>query len=241
MVNFEILKWDSDFFHFNIAKIIDGCVNPAVFGNIYRELKNRNIKLIYWPSEIECRFQNEICAEFNGRLVDIKTEYAKELRNTERFIREDQPSVEFYRNRKPDDRMLEIVVQCGEFSRFKVDPDFPEEKFVELYRTWLVKSLSGDLADEVIVTKKDNLITGLITVKCHEGIGKIGLVGVHDNFRGMGQGETLIRAALHFFIENKCQATRVVTQGMNHAACRLYEKFGFKVRDKANFYHFWIK
>lgn len=241
MVDFEILKWDSDFFHFNVAKISDGCVNPSVFSHIYRELKKKNVKLIYWPSETECSFQHEISSEFHGRLVDIKTTYTKTLRKSDRFIMEDQTCVEFYGNKKADDRMLEIAVQCGEFSRFNSDTDFPVQKFEELYTTWLVKSLSGDLADEVIVTKKDNQVTGLITVKCQNRIGTIGLVGVHDKYRGMGQGGTLMRAALNYFIENKCNATHVVTQGMNHAACSLYEKFGFEVGDKVNFYHFWIK
>ena len=242
MVNFEILKWDSVFFGFTIAKINDECISPKDFGNIYQELKNKKVKLIYWPSDINCNFQNEISKEFNGSLVDIKTTYERKLEKIDRLIIERRSSyVELYEKKQPDDRILEIAVQCGEYSRFKVDLTFPSEKFVELYRTWIIKSLTGDLADKVLITKKDDLITGLITVKCKDGIGNIGLVGVHDHYRGLGQGGILISAALNFFNEKKCHTVYVITQGRNQAACRLYEKFGFSVSVKTNYYHFWIK
>src|SRR4030042_2643612 len=241
MGNFELLKWDSGFFGFNIAKINDTCLSPGIFGNLYQELKNNKVKLIYWPSDLNCRTQNEISKEFNGNLVDVKTQFEKDLRKTDRIIFEKQTSIEFYKNKKPADRMLEIAIQCGEFSRFKVDPDFPSGKFEELYKTWLIKSLTGELADEVIITKKNELVTGLITVGSKDGKGNIGLVGVHGDSRGIGQGSILIKAALNYFVENKCYVASVVTQGLNQAACRLYEKFGFRVSEKVNFYHFWIK
>ncbi|MBN1413587.1 MAG: GNAT family N-acetyltransferase [Bacteroidales bacterium] len=204
-------------------------------------MKNKKVKLIYWSSDINCQFQNIISNNFKGRLVDIKTRYAKELRKFDRFLIDGSSSIEFYGKKKPDDRMMEIAVQCGEYSRFKVDPEFPTEKFVSLYKTWLIKSLTGDLADEVIIAKKDDIVTGLITLACKNGIGNIGLIGVHYDCRGMGHGGMLIKAALNYFFEKKCHTVTVVTQGMNKAACRLYEKFGFTVRDKTNFYHFWIQ
>jgi len=241
VISFEILKWDSDFFGFTIAKINDKFISLRDFRNIYKELKNKKVKLLYWPSDLNFSFQHEISKEFNGRLVDVKTRYKKEIKKGDRYIIEGQIFTELYKELKPDDKMLEIALQCGEYSRFKVDPHFPSEKFVELYKTWLIKSLIGDLADEVIITKKDDLITGLITVNCDEGIGNIGLVGVHNDYRRMGQGDILIRTALNFFNENKCHTAYVITQEMNHEACKLYEKYGFTVDSKTNFYHFWIK
>jgi ribosomal protein S18 acetylase RimI-like enzyme len=77
-------------------------------------------------------------------------------------------------------------------------------------------------------------------VDCKDGKGNIGLVGVHSDSRGKGQGSVLINAALNYFLENKCHRVSVVTQGRNQAACGLYEKFGFRVAGKTNFYHFWL-
>ena len=199
-----------------------------------------NVKLIYWPSDVNCKFQKDISDEFHGDLVDIKTTYEKALNESDRYRKNQSVTVEFYNNKKPDDRMLDIAIQCGEYSRFKVDRNFPSNKFIALYKTWIIKSLTRELADQVIITKMNDLITGLITVGYKDGKGTIGLVGVHSDSRGTGQGSVLIQAALNYFIENKCFVVQVVTQGSNIAACRLYEKFGFALVYQSNFFHFWI-
>jgi dTDP-4-amino-4,6-dideoxy-D-galactose acyltransferase len=241
MAKSEILKWDSAFFGFNIAKINDKFIAPADFSEVYQELKNQKIRLVYWPTAINYGYQLEIVNKFNGSLVDIKTTYEKPLVMTDRFNFEDQTTnVGFYKNKRPDARMLDVAVQCGEYSRFKVDSEFPSSKFVKLYRTWIIKSLTGDLADKVIVTRNDDQVSGLITVQCIDGVGNIGLTGVHHSCRGAGLGGLLIRAAINYFIDNTCLKAKVVTQGTNENACRLYEKYGFKVCNQVNFYHFWL-
>lgn len=241
MAKSEILRWDSVFFGFNIAKIDDECISFDDFREVYQELKNQKIRLVYWPTEIDYGPQHEIADNFKGKLVDIKTTYERSLEMADRFIVENQTSnLGFYKNKKPDKKLLEIAVQCGEYSRFKVDSEFPSSKFVKLYRTWIIKSLTGDLADKVIVTRNDDQVSGLITVQCRDGIGNIGLAGVLHKFRGKGLGGMLVKTAINYFIEKKCFKASVVTQGANESACGLYEKYGFKVRNQANFYHFWI-
>jgi dTDP-4-amino-4,6-dideoxy-D-galactose acyltransferase len=241
MVDFEILKWDSDFFGFKIAKINNGTITTNDFDAIFNELKKLHVKLVYWPSNIDHSIQAELHNKYNGILVDTKTTYEINFYGRDIPVYKKSPYVEFYNNPFPDPRLIEIAIQCGEYSRFKVDTNIPYQKFAALYTAWITNSINRSNSDKVIITKHQNLISGLVTVNCNEGSGNIGLVGVHEYFRGQGIGGLLISASLNYFIKNKCSKAYVVTQGNNEAACKLYEKFGFKINNKVHFYHFWLK
>jgi dTDP-4-amino-4,6-dideoxy-D-galactose acyltransferase len=237
MNNFQILQWDSEFFGFKVAKITEGCISLDSFAETYLNMTNEGIKLIYWPASTDCKHQSELSEKFQGLLVDIKTTYSIELSNIDEIV----TKTEVLKSKIPDKKIIEIAIQCGEYSRYKVDPGIPEEKFEELYKLWMIKSLNGEMADDVIVSKINDAVAGLITVYCKNNIGSIGLVGVHSNFRGKGIGGELIKASLSYFKKMNCTKASVVTQGKNEAACRLYETYGFKVQNQANFYHFWLK
>jgi len=239
MITSEVLTWDTEFFGIKVARINKNCLSPKEFKIIYQELLNKDVKLIYWPSSIDCECQGEIANIYNGHLVDVKTTYSTKVNYDNINLNEYKGTTEILNINYPDEQLFEIAIQCGEYSRYKIDPQIPKNKFEELYKIWMTKSLSGEMADNVIVIKKNNITSGLITVYCKDGIGNIGLFGVHDNFRGKGIGGELINASLKYFKTKNCKLVKVVTQGKNEAACKLYEKFGFTVQNKVNFYHFW--
>ena len=83
-------------------------------------------------------------------------------------------------------------------------------------------------------------IVGMVTVGMKNGRGDIGLVAVHESMRGKNVGVNLTRAAQKWAIGKGCRYAQVVTQGNNLAACKLYEKCGYRVESIVNFYHIWI-
>lgn len=71
----------------------------------------------------------------------------------------------------------------------------------------------------------------------HEGL--IGLVGVDAEFRGKGIGRNLVLAAMAWFGTQAAREVKVVTQGNNRAAQRLYQQCGFLSSDLQLWYHKW--
>jgi dTDP-4-amino-4,6-dideoxy-D-galactose acyltransferase len=241
MNEYRILDWDSGFLGYKVATIDKECITLIDFNKVYNELQIQDVKLLYWPADIDCLYQGDICAENKGVLVDIKTTYELSINSPSSNQSMQLSDIEMYGNKVANDELLSIAVQCGEYSRFKIDPKITFNKFADLYRTWMIKSVQGIMSDDVIIVKGGDTIKGVITVYLEDNVGNIGLVGVDENYRGQGIGGKLIKAALSYFNKKGCGLVNVVTQGKNEAACRLYEKFGFVVKNKVNFYHFWLR
>ena len=111
---------------------------------------------------------------------------------------------------------------------------------IELYHTWIEKSVNKELADDIIIQEVEGQLAGVITVFIKNEIGYIGLVGVDSRYRGQGIGSKLIKDSLTYFKNKSINRVEVVTQGNNKPACKLYEKHGFSILYQTDFYHFWI-
>jgi len=136
-----------------------------------------------------------------------------------------------------------LSLAAGVYSRFHCDPRFPRDKFEELYRIWIERSVRRELADVVLVardaTEPTSGLLGMVTVSAAEAAGSIGLIAVAEMARGRGVGRRLIEAA-HVWMR-QCDAVegRVVTQRANLPACRLYERAGYRLSTVEHYYHFW--
>ncbi len=241
MNNFEILPWDSQLFGFNVAKILP--VEPTLsdFDKIFNKMKEHQVKLAYWQTSLTFNKHKEISNRYNGLFVDLKTTYSKMLSPiVNDIINKPDIKVSTFSGNYPENNMYSIALQCGEYSRFRIDPKISYSIFEKLYKTWIEKSTGKELADDILIYKIDNKTVGLITVYVKETIGHIGLVGVDNDYRGQGIGNKLIIASEKYFKEAGCMSIEVVTQGLNKTACTLYEKNNFSIKSQTNFYHFWI-
>ncbi|MEJ5265616.1 MAG: GNAT family N-acetyltransferase [Bacteroidales bacterium] len=234
----EILSWDSNFFGFKVANVKN--VDPedeVQWFSALKQLQSMDVRLAYWIMPDYSQNFDSFAQKNNGTLVDIKTTYTCSLsKNDYQIIDRIEPYEEYYAT----EQLYNLSVQCGRYSRFAVDTNIPEEKFVELYRVWLYNSINKQLADKIYVYKIEDFIAGLATVKIKQGEGNIILIGVDEKFRGKGIGSELIKASKLFCIENNVGTLNVVTQGNNKNACRLYEKNNFVVKERVFLYHFWI-
>lgn len=241
MSSFQILSWDSQLFGFNVAKIL--IIEPTLsdFNKTFNKMREQKVKLAYWQTSLSFNLQKEISTRYNGLFVDLKTTYSKMLSpNVNDVNIKTDKKVTPFSGDSLDNRMYDITLQCGEHSRFRVDPKISYPVFEKLYNTWIEKSVSKELADDILLYKINNRTAGLITVYVKESAGYIGLIGVDEQFRGQGVGQKLIEAADIYFRKARCKSVDVVTQGLNAAACALYEKTGFTVKSQTNFYHFWM-
>jgi dTDP-4-amino-4,6-dideoxy-D-galactose acyltransferase len=176
---------------------------------------------------------------YYGVLVDKKATFEINLRNIN-LDRLPLPKSEPYSSSLPFSQLEKLAIQSGIFSRFAIDNRFSHEKFTALYKTWIRKSISGEMADEVLVIRQNNHIAGMITLSNKNGVGNIGLIAVDEEFRGRKFGQQLVCDAHRWFIKQGCHTAYVVTQGENLPACRLYEKCGYQQIKIEFYYHFWL-
>ncbi len=151
------------------------------------------------------------------------------------------PHTHAVRPATPDDSSVleDIAGEAHRGTRFFNDVRFPHERCVALYRTWIRNSVHGG-ADQVWVCEDAAGLTGYAT--CHlrpDAVGEIGLVGVAARARGQGVGQALVAVATAWLGAQGCRRARVVTQGRNVAARRLYEGAGFAMVTSQRWYHRW--
>jgi dTDP-4-amino-4,6-dideoxy-D-galactose acyltransferase len=220
MQKVDKLIWDSEFFGYNIG-MID--INSSDFDP---ELNfNSQFDLIYLYSDKKQQ------SKYIPELIDVKVNYKKEITP----INVMPQNIEEY-NGKLIDNLIDLALLSGHHSRFKKDT-YLSVHFERLYTEWIQKSISGALADKVLVYVANNDILGFVTLKkTIDDYVQIGLIAVHDKHWGKGIGSSLLDAISFVYPNNKII---VLTQEENKGATALYKKKGFQIDKKKYIYHLW--
>lgn len=234
------LDWDSDFFGISIARIdCDGQATSELKEELHR-LRECGCRLVYWFGPETGSPTDAELASLGGTVVDRRTLYSQDLRGRDLSRGKSDAEVEILEQATITPNLLQLGVAAGRYSRFRIDPRFGEERYQKLYQRWIRACVEGELADAVLVTRDEGRERGLVTVKCSEGEGSIGLIVVEESARGRRLGTALVGAALDYFASRGCERARVVTQGANHPACRMFEASGFAVETVERVCHFWL-
>jgi dTDP-4-amino-4,6-dideoxy-D-galactose acyltransferase len=237
------LEWDSRHFGFPVCRIDGPTLDEVELEETLRSARRAKVKMVYWSTDHGRAVSQAVLDEFAGLLVDRQVTYQHDLRppEVEKYvpttclIREHPPT-------QPRPGVLRLAVAAGVCSRFRRDPRIPRNLFERLYEHWIIRSVSRELADVVLIGGIDASNgdpVGLITISLTDGQGSIGLVAVDENVRGKGIGSSLIHAAHSWLFGRGARRTTVVTQLENDEACRLYERRGYQPREFTDRYHFW--
>jgi len=235
------LEWDSEFFGFNVARIIRLDLDAGQLAAVLRELKRRRYRLVYWNIPAGNQPLVDIALRLGGFIADEKTTYVKDLANIPAGHSDGPFSVIPYTKASLEPALLSLALSSGEFSRFKLDPLFPTELFEKLYTCWVIRSVRKEIARQVLVAKEGSATIGMISLGEKEGRGDIGLVAVCPEARGKRIGQQLVAAADHSFFVSGYTLAQVVTQRVNKSACGLYEGCGYRVEKIENVLHFWLQ
>lgn len=226
----EILKWDSDFFGYKVARLSSSVASGAALVTAYRT----GVELLYWANQTE----RQVCSDFyDFNLVDCKTIYYKTIGNS----LPQEASIKAFEGSKPTAALIALAIESGAFSRFNVDKKIGRDAFEALYQRWIEASVEKKIAKEVLVLEEAGRLAGFVTLGEKNGRADIGIIAVDADFRGKGIGKKLMQAAESWFVAAGYETMQVVTQGDNAAACRLYESCGFAVEEVSYFYHAWRK
>ena len=236
-MSYGILDWDSEFFGMVVASITAPALTEHELEEVLSELKILGADLVYWPSPR--RLPAALLEQFRGILADVKITFAMDLGTLGSQDSASLEDLESLAGTPSNEALEDLAIQSGEYSRFALDPRIPRERFEALYRLWIRRSLSKEIADEVLGIRVGADVVGLTTLGNRTGRGDIGLLAVHKDHRGRHYGEKLVLAAQRWFAAHGFDVAQVVTQSVNIPACRLYEKCGYTAEKSEFFYHFW--
>jgi len=232
----EHLPFDSDLFGISVAKIVPSCLTSKDLSMILQQLKSQNVSLVYWSSDSTHTESQLAAKEQGGVLADRKVTYAMTLPKSQVLPK----GIESYQEKMPNQELIDLALQVGLYSRFKMDPNITDDMRESMFKAWITNSTKRQIADEMLVTKDKDAISGMITLGQKNKRGDIGLIAVGEAYRGQSLGSKLVKAAQSYFIEKGFQESQVVTQMTNVSACKLYEKNGYKIESIEHFYHFWL-
>lgn len=234
----EYLQWDSDFFGLKIGRIVgDEKFAEKSLAILLNQAKIANYALLYIFLPEDYVINDVFLSKNKGNLVDKKNVYRKKLYKGSIILSDE---IQDYTGKRLSTDLLNLTYLSGQFSRFNTDKNLPNDAFGRLYKTWIEKSLNGEIANKVFVSIKNNKIVGFATLKITDKIGEIGLIAVSETMQGQRIGSKLLDRCADFSKENGINILEVPTQSHNVSACKFYEKYGFEKFSTTNIYHFWI-
>jgi dTDP-4-amino-4,6-dideoxy-D-galactose acyltransferase len=253
MPRFTRLDWECEHFGFPVAQVSRADLSDAALGDTLRQARAADVRLAVWPTGETREVAADITAEFGGKLVDRKATFSMPTSDSLAVdVTADRscPAIVRYTATTASPGLTELAIAAGKYSRFHVDLAFPAEKFQAMFRTWIERSVRGELADAVLVAAADRSgndkqaqpdPAGMITLAESGGVAQIGLIAVAGAMRGRGIGTALIHAAHRWMQTRGAVEARVVTQLANLPACHLYERAGYHLSRVQNVYHFWLR
>lgn len=136
----------------------------------------------------------------------------------------------------------------GYLGRFHSDPHFMKDRATEMYVLWMKNSLSGKLADDVLVAKIDGKVAGFLTLNLQKNLTeRFGLrhaEGVLAGVAPFAQGKGVYRSVIHeslFWFSERSDKVKVVTQVNNHAVQNAWTSLGFRLFNSYYTLHYWDK
>lgn len=231
-MNSQFLEWDSMFFEKKVYQL-----------NIKNDFSEKDIEflsttdadLIYIIFDKMNEQIDFVCKELGAKLFDKKLTYEKIL--TTPIDTSSSLKYNSVHQLTPD--LESMVYLSGKFSRFQSDEHL-KPLFKSLYLEWIQKSLTREIADDVIVAYDDlGIEVGFFTISKKNNVGNIGLIAVHENHQGKGIGRDLLLKAEEWYTAHGISKYNVVTQLNNIPACKLYEKNLCTVKSLKYIYHLW--
>lgn len=230
------LTWDSEWLGFPVARITEvGFDDSDQAAHTLAQCQNAGIRLLYLvfkPSQAEA---NRIAHAAGAQLLDTKLTYYQKISAAETAM---PPSgTRLIQATAITPALRQLALQSGEHSRFKRDEKIGRTAFETLYTNWLHRTL---VKGQVWTVASPDEAIGLLAFAGHDHYASIELLAVAPAARRRGVGHCLVQAARQLAQQQGYAELRVVTQGANQPARRLYERAGFQLLRTEHIYHLWL-
>lgn len=231
--NFSIRQWDSDFFGYPVA-FVGGEGELIDFDDLLKLMRNEHVRLACWFFDKKETEKKNIAEHFNGVAVHSRLthEFNPENKSVENFKSGSVTELKTW-----DDALFQLILSCGNFSRFKVDPHFGEDIYIKLYRRWTEEMLAHQI---VLIFKEGDKILGCAVVEIKNETAAFHFLAVDISARNTGIGKQLTRAVIQTASDHNCKTIIAYTHRVNTPVWKLLEREGFQFKTEESVYHFWL-
>jgi dTDP-4-amino-4,6-dideoxy-D-galactose acyltransferase len=228
---FERLSWDSDHFGFPVARVpspagVDRLKAAALAAD------RAGIRCLVACVEAGDTAAVTTAEDIGFRCYDVRVELARAV----------GPASDGEGLRSVSEADLErlepLAARSFFTSRFYADPHFPTGAVDDLYVAWLRRGVTSDERLVLTTADLDGFVIGHLDPRA--GAGTVELIAVAERSRGRGLGGGLLRGAEAVFARARLERARVVTQGANLPAQRLYQREGYLTSRVSLWLHRWM-
>jgi dTDP-4-amino-4,6-dideoxy-D-galactose acyltransferase len=235
----ELLPWDSEFFGARVARALGPDLPPGAGARLLDWCHAAGVDLLYLLANPQPPTIAE--AERAGfGLMDVRIELAApSAALVDAPGGEEQACREF----RPADlaSLRDLARSAHRDSRFFADGRIPPARAAELFVRWLERDCVPSSSRWAGVVDVGGAATGYVTATIDsDQVGRIGLLAVGEGARGRGLAQSLLRGAGRWFRDRRVAEVRVVTQGRNVPAQRVYQRAGFRTAALQLWYHRWF-
>lgn len=233
----KALKWDTDFFGVNSARVnLTGRVDAYHQERIMEFCDKYDFVTIFNTDNISDN-NDWIGKCTKAFLADVNIQFMKELSiKIDDFQNDDLTSVtnNFARN----EQVVKLARDTFQYSRFFNDKNIPQEKAKNIYTHWT--ECAFELSNKYfVISEREQSIAGYILFSIHENDSVIELIAVDEKHQGKKVGKSLIHALESFLIDKGITRIKVGTQVNNVSAVQFYSKMGFVYVSCGSVYHLW--
>lgn len=232
-----LLEFDTALFGFKTGRIQTADKSAEALQLQLDAAKQEGYRVLYWFTD---QTGEAAGTQAGGLLADRKRTYARSTNGFGYFDLLGNWFISSYKEDKPDQELYQLAFAAGAYSRFQTDPGFGREGFEKLYAKWIEKSVSRELAKEVLYIEDFGQKRAMLTLGIKNDRPDIGLVATAADYRGRGMAGDLIKSSIVWAINRDYKEVQVVTQGDNRGACKLYESLGYKMESEELVFHFWL-
>lgn len=230
------LPWDSSHFGFEIGRILDIELPPANLQESIEAARGAGIQCLYWLTK------QHVASIFVPstliKVLDTRVEYKRVLTDA---TNESEPDSIRVAKRQDLTAVLRLAATSHTNTRFYEDDWFPTEQAGSLYSLWIEKATS-DPDQVVFVSGPPGQPVAYISCgpSTELNAAAVGLVAVASDQQRQGHGQRLVAAGIAWARKRSFDHLKVVTQGRNVAARRLYERNRFDLVDERTWVHLWL-
>lgn len=231
----DYLQFDSNLFGYEVGILyIDE--NHTI--EIDEILDLENFKLIYLKSSFRLETSNYTKLYHLSSFNEEKLTFSKKVQSqTLTVYLEENEEIQFLDLKIDNLKIVKnLAYQSGIFSRFRLDENFKNQEFTDLYDTW-IENIFKVGNENALVYKYQNKISGFLSWQQNGSTIKVGLFAVDNEYRNKGIGRKLL-----YKLESILElGTNIIinTQNRNTIAVNFYSKLGYEIVEKEYIYHVW--
>ena len=235
----KFLDWDSEHFYKRIAQVTSSFLDQDDFKKVDHWCITNNIDCIYYLKDLSNSNESDIEESNKFNLVDTRVELNLQIDDLPMEHQCGSEIIISSLKNKIRNELFSISDRNINNTRFYSDTYFDQDLVKKMYQIWIKKSCN-DPFTTVVIAEIKNRIVGFITFKHgHQEISTIGLVAIDKSYQRLGIGKSIMNECIHLAFKQKNTRISVATQLNNRPAIKFYERFGFIVLRKSNWYHKW--